>query len=73
MTTPKKLEGLAPRRRRLNMTQAQLAAELGVKRETVAMWELGMSWPLARILPALADLLCCSIDDLYTVPEEDDT
>lgn len=70
MTTPKKLEGLAPRRKAAGMTQAQVAEALGVERATVGMWETGTSWPLALMLPALAGLLCCSIDDLYREPEE---
>ena len=66
---PKKLEGLAPRRKAAGMTQAQLAAALDVERPALAMWEIGQNWPSARILPAMADLLLCSIDDLYVAPE----
>lgn len=72
MTGPKKLEGLAPRRRALDMTQQAVADALGVERATVGMWETGTSWPSARILPALADLLCCSIDELYARPDDAD-
>lgn len=68
---PKKLEGLAPRRKAAGMTQAQLAAALDVERSALSMWEIGVNWPSARILPAMADLLLCSIDDLYVAPEED--
>lgn len=70
MTKPKKLEGLAPRRRAVGMSQQAVANALGVQRATVGMWETGSIWPSARVLPALADLLCCSIDELYTAPEE---
>ena len=69
MTTTKKLEGLAPRRRAAGLTQQAVADALGVERATVGMWETGATWPSARVLPALADLLCCSIDELYTAPE----
>ena len=62
---PKKLEGLAPRRKAAGMTQSQLAAAIGVERAALAMWEIGASWPPARLLPAMADTLLCSIDDLY--------
>ena len=62
---PKKLEGLAPRRKAAGMTQSQLAAAIGVERAALAMWEIGASWPPARLLPALADVLLCSIDELY--------
>ena len=69
MRMPKKLEGLSPRRRAAGMTQAQLAEAVGVERAALAMWEIGASWPSARILPALADVLLCSIDELYWPPE----
>lgn len=46
------------------MTQAQVATQLGIARSTVAKWETGANYPRANILPALADLLQCSIDDL---------
>ena len=57
MTTTKKLEGLAPRRRAVGMSQQAVANALGVERATVGMWETGANWPSARILPALADVL----------------
>lgn len=71
MTDTKKLAGLAPRRKQLGLTQAQLAAELQVERATLGMWEIGASWPPARILPRIADALLCSIDELYRTPGAD--
>ena len=71
MTTPRKLEGLRPRRIALGLTQQEVADLFGYERATVCQWEAGKSWPSARVLPQLADLLCCSIDELYTAPEED--
>lgn len=68
---PKKLAGLAPRRKLVGLTQAQLAEALGVERATVTMWEIGSNWPSARVLPQIADLLLCSIDELYYAPEEE--
>lgn len=65
MYYPKKMAGLAPRRKRMGWTQQQLADQLGVDRATLAMWEIGRNWPPTRLLPAMADLLLCSIDDLY--------
>ena len=66
---PKKLEGLAPRRKAAGMTQAQLAEAIGVERAALGKWEIGANWPSARILPALADVLLCTVDDLYEAPE----
>ena len=68
---PKKMAGLAPRRKLVGLTQAQLAEALGVERATVTMWEIGSTWPSARVLPKIADLLLCSIDELYYAPEAD--
>ena len=62
------MAGLAPRRKLVGLTQAQLAEALGVERATVTMWELGNNWPSARVLPLIADLLVCSIDELYYEP-----
>lgn len=67
---PKKMAGLAPRRKLVGLTQAQLAEALGVERATVTMWEIGSTWPSARVLPKIADLLLCSIDELYYAPED---
>lgn len=57
--------GLAPRRRSANMTQAEFADKLGVQRGRVAMWETGASLPMADLLPAIAEILECTIDDLF--------
>lgn len=63
------LAGLAPRRKRVGFTQAALAEALGIDRARLAMWETGNVWPSAQWLPKIADLLCCTIDDLYRVPD----
>lgn len=48
-----------------NLTQYELAKSLNIKRSTVAMWELGKSMPRSDKLQQLAEILGCSIDDLY--------
>lgn len=54
-------------RRRKDMTQAQLASNLGLKSSsTVAMWEKGTRHPPSTMLPRLAAELGCTIDELYT-------
>ena len=67
------LVGLAPRRKRAGYTQASFAEALGIERPRLAMWEIGQAWPSAAWLPAMADLLGCSIDDLYEVPADTDS
>ena len=47
-------------------SQQKLSEQLGVSRSTVAMWENGSSQPRADILPELAKVLQCKIDDLYS-------
>ena len=59
------LIGLAPRRKRAGFTQQTFADALGIERARLGNYEIGKSWPTAALLPAMADLLNCSIDDLY--------
>lgn len=60
MITLKKIRSQA------NMTQVELARRLNVAQSSVAAWENNeSSYPRAELLPALADLLHCSIDDLF--------
>ena len=47
------------------MTQAQLANELGVQYQTVSKWETETSVPDAVMLPALADALDVTVDELF--------
>ena len=69
----RKMAGLAKRRKACGYTQQDMAEALGVERGTVSMWEIGKTWPPARLLPLIADMLLCSIDDLYkTPPDESD-
>ena len=53
-----------------NLTQAQLAVEMGVNQNTVSNWELEVTLPKARELPRLAKVLGCTISELYA-PDED--
>lgn len=46
-------------------TQKQLADEMGVERSTVAKWEAGTALPRADKLPKLAEVLGCSVADLF--------
>ena len=45
-----------------NLTQTQLANELGVKRTSISMWENKKAFPKYDSLQKLADLFECSID-----------
>ena len=53
------------RREAMGLTRIQVADRLGVTKVDVRKWEVGLAMPNADKLPALADLLGCSIDALY--------
>ncbi len=51
-------------RRRAGFTQESLAEALDVSRQAVGKWESGQTMPEAATLLTLADLLCCTLDQL---------
>lgn len=51
-------------RQAAGLTQEQLAAEVGVSRQTVAKWESGETSPDLEHAAALADALGCTVDAL---------
>lgn len=58
-------------RQKAGMTQSQLAFRLDLKSaSTVTMWENGSRKPPSTILPLLADVLHCTVDELYTKKED---
>lgn len=53
-------------RQNAGMTQIELAFKLGLKSpSTVTMWENGDRKPISTMLPRIADVLSCTVDDLY--------
>lgn len=56
---------IRPLRQAAGLSQAAVAEKLNVAQQTVAKWESGTILPNAEKLPALADLLGCTIDALY--------
>ena len=55
---------VATYRKARHMTQAELAAIIGVKRSTLAMWETGKVMPPTKYLVAIAEALGCTVDEL---------
>lgn len=55
---------IAELRRKKNMTQEELAAELGVTPQAVSKWENDLSCPDITLLPQLARLFGVTIDEL---------
>ena len=51
-------------RKQKQLSQEQLAEQLGITTQAVSKWECGLSYPDIDLLPQLADLFCVSIDTL---------
>lgn len=60
-------------RRRAGYTVAQLAERLSVTRATIYFWEQGRCWPSSQELPRIAEILGCSIDDLFFAGLDEDS
>ena len=51
-------------RERSGMTQKNVAAVLEVDQSAVSCWEVGKTQPRAKLLPKLALLFGCTVDEL---------
>lgn len=51
-------------RERSGLTQRDLAVRVGVDQSTVCLWEVGKTQPRAKLLPCIANILECTIDEL---------
>jgi putative transcriptional regulator len=58
-------------RARHDLTQTQLADQLGVRRETISFIEQGKYNPSLRLAHRIAVALKSSLDELYIFDEED--
>lgn len=65
------MRGLNTMRRRAGLTVPQLAEKMGCTCSAIYFWEAGRYWPKAECLPRIAEILGCSIDDLFTDPNEE--
>lgn len=59
------LRGILTMRKAAGITQAELAAALGVSQTVVSDWESSKKYPSADKLPAIAEALGCTIDALF--------
>ena len=57
-------------RKKIGLTQSQLAERLGVKTTTVSTWECGASSPDIETLYNLCKIFNVSLDDMYGVNTE---
>ena len=51
-------------RKKAGLTQAQVGDALGVTGAAVVQWEKGQTRPRASLLVKIAQLYCCTVDDL---------
>ena len=58
------------KREQKGLTQHDMAEELGVDQSTVCLWEIGKTRPRAKLLPKIAKLLSCTIDELLASGEQ---
>lgn len=57
-------------RERSGLSQNQIATALNIDQSTVSLWESGKTHPRAKLLPTLAKMLDCTIDDLLSGEDE---
>lgn len=58
-------------RRRAKLTQTEVASAIGVTQGTVSQWENGLSWPRPNKMKAIAQLYCCTLEELYEAQTSD--
>ncbi len=59
-------------RREKNLTQDELATQLGISYQAVSRWETGLSYPDVELLPSLAAILGVSMDLLFGMDAENE-
>lgn len=58
-------------RRRMNLTQEQLAEKFGTSPQAISRWEIGATYPDIEMLPMIASFFETSVDSLLGVTEEE--
>ena len=54
-------------REHAGISQEEIGERMGVGQNTVSQWETGTRTPRASVLPKLAKILNCTIDELFGV------
>lgn len=68
------MKAIKARRLACGMRQVELAELVGVTQSVVSYWETDRSDPPCSILPKLAEIFNCTIDELFaTERKEEDT
>lgn len=58
-------------RERSKITQDELAKRLSITQGAISQWENGLSFPKTELLPRIAELLGCTVDELLSGETED--
>ncbi|MBR4972279.1 MAG: helix-turn-helix transcriptional regulator [Oscillospiraceae bacterium] len=56
-------------RKKNDLTQEMLAARLGVTYQSISRWENGTTYPDLELIPAIAEILAITVDDLLGMPQ----
>jgi len=58
-------------RKKIGLTQEEVAKELKIGRSAISKWETGVTVPRAELLPRIATLYNCTIEQLLGVSKEE--
>ena len=62
---------IQPQRLKAGLTRAEFAQKIGYSTsQAIYFWERGKRRPPADLLPKIAEILNCKIEDLYTETQE---
>lgn len=64
---------ITKRRKKAELTQAQLAIAVGVNQSSVSQWEAGTAIPRTELLPLIAKVCHCTIDELFETENDAQT
>lgn len=67
------MEKLKALRLSKNLTQGDLAKQLGVSRTTITMWENGLSKPRFDTLVHLSQIFDCAVDEFLSIKKNNIT
>ena len=51
-------------REQKTISQVELSKKVGVSQGAISQWETGQSLPRAELLPKIAEILGCTVDEL---------
>ena len=58
-------------RKKNGLTQQHLAEKISISPQAISKWERNVNFPDITLLPVLADLFNCSIDELFRLNDRD--